>query len=96
MSMDNQLRYKISSTEAKELLAAEFVRDPLLLNEVAQLIADGHPVVEAAALFNYLFVATTQEAVGAVHPVVGFRFRDAEERLAALRACGREKAVSSF
>jgi len=92
--MSGDLAYTVSIEEMKKLLAAEFARDPLLLDEVHQLIIDNRIVGKPGALFRYLFIGTTSETEGTIYPVVGFRLRDSDERLAALAAFDAEKAIA--
>jgi hypothetical protein len=74
------------------MLDALFAREPELFAEVEQLFLGEQARHEPSSAFDYLFVVTGCPAVGAVHPVVGFRERDANERRLALAALDRKKA----
>lgn len=80
------LQWTVDPEDVKALLAAEFERNPLLLDEIFQVLAKNEVFRKPGAVFRYLFIVTTSEAAGAIHPIVGFRLRNAQERRLAIAA----------
>ena len=93
--MSSDLRATIDLDEMKSILSAEFERNPALLDEVAKLLADDLRLGEPGALFNYLFIAAERMTAGTVHPVIGFRLRDPQERFAALAALDTKELIAA-
>jgi hypothetical protein len=94
--MAENLTTIIDPIAMKSILAAEFARDPSLLDEIQKLLVENPDIRQPSALFNYLFIAAGSETVGAIYPVVGFRLRNAQERLAALGALNRKEGISGL
>lgn len=82
MAASEGLEAMIDADEARAMVSAELARDPGLLNELHEIFFDQKTRREPGALFNYLFVRA-DSVTGGANNIVGFRLRNADERLAA-------------
>jgi hypothetical protein len=76
----------IDPKEALALLKQAVAAFPELGDEILGFIGEEYTAAKAAALFDYIFVIANTEASRTDHPVVGYRLRNADERLLARAA----------
>jgi hypothetical protein len=81
----------VDREDLRSFLLEAFAREPELFAEVVSLFWCEKAPYKASAAFDYLFIVSTSPTVGAVDPIVGFRLRSTEDRIAALRALDRKK-----
>lgn len=85
------LQAAIDPAEMRHVLEHAITFDPSLLDELLEIIGKEITPRKAAALFDYLFVPASRPADGTDNIVVGFRLRNADERLLARAALNGEK-----
>jgi hypothetical protein len=83
----------VDSGEALKLLKHAVALHPELADEILSLVGDEYTPAKAAALFDYIFVIADCETDGTNYPVLGFRLRNADERLLARRAFDLNKGI---
>jgi hypothetical protein len=90
ISDEPKLRGVVDREEAKKVMLGLFSQEPNLFTEVDNLFWREDAAYEASGVFNYLFVLADAPTLDTVHPVVGFRLRNADERNAALATLNRK------